>query len=657
MSKLLKSKFLIGAMIVTALFVGGLSVKTASASTTCNLGTTTLKYGMSGSSVTCLQTLLNVTPANGHFGPKTLAAVKSFQTTSNLKADGVVGPLSKTALLASIPVASSEPLCPNGMTLASNCVTAPVNPSIQGNCPTGYIATTPVAPTFAACMVAPTTSTFPEGCTSATGYSTTTGKLCSVTAPVITGKEGDLSVSLTSADTNNQATEGMTTPVLGFYGQATGSDLNVQYARVVLTNTGIGTKRLQSYASKVLVFMGSTQVGSMDVSDFSWSGDSYIGSIPLTGATISAGSANKQEFLIEVVANSPIDSGSATGLGTKVGDNYWNIEVPSIRFTDGTGVSMPSTNSSLDANFTFYKLANSGTLKLTVTKTTATPQVQNIQVSDTTTTTGVLLNEFTMKPVGADITIDRLTVNTNAITSTLTGTASDMIPSLTLKANGVKVAEIDNVAGGYNGGLTANTFQFNSDYNMVAGTTVIFDIYAKVNRIGTSTFAQGDSFVASYVNADTLTTVSGDTISATGSSNGNTQTFSSSGAFVTYSGESFTAVNLGNNPPATTVDGTISLKFTVNAFGDNDVNISQAQVVNQPAGSSVVAHAVTGATEDAAIVTCNSLTPVNGVYTIAAGDSATCTLASKFGSASGFVQLLISNVDNSAVSNIETSVY
>ena len=57
---------------------------------------TTLKQGSRGSDVTNLQNALksagyNVGSVDGIFGPKTLSAVKSYQTAKGLKADGIVG--------------------------------------------------------------------------------------------------------------------------------------------------------------------------------------------------------------------------------------------------------------------------------------------------------------------------------------------------------------------------------------------------------------------------------------------------------------------------------------------------------------------------------------------------------------------------------------
>jgi peptidoglycan hydrolase-like protein with peptidoglycan-binding domain len=74
-------------------------------------GDPTLRQGAKGASVTQLQNLLrnkgfNIA-ADGDFGPKTTAAVKSFQASRGLAADGVVGPKTWAALRAAPPPAPS----------------------------------------------------------------------------------------------------------------------------------------------------------------------------------------------------------------------------------------------------------------------------------------------------------------------------------------------------------------------------------------------------------------------------------------------------------------------------------------------------------------------------------------------------------------------
>jgi hypothetical protein len=66
-----------------------------------------ISYGQISGCVTDLQELLNKHGAHlvvdGDFGPATLAAVKSYQSSHGLSADGIVGPQTKASLVGSTP--------------------------------------------------------------------------------------------------------------------------------------------------------------------------------------------------------------------------------------------------------------------------------------------------------------------------------------------------------------------------------------------------------------------------------------------------------------------------------------------------------------------------------------------------------------------------
>src|SRR3989344_136762 len=99
MSKLLKSKFLLGSLVVAIMFVGVVVVNNiASAEEDCTI-TKTLRVGSKGDEVKCLQETVGVT-ADGSFGPITKAAVMDWQEENDLVADGIFGPRSRTAWLA-----------------------------------------------------------------------------------------------------------------------------------------------------------------------------------------------------------------------------------------------------------------------------------------------------------------------------------------------------------------------------------------------------------------------------------------------------------------------------------------------------------------------------------------------------------------------------
>ncbi len=148
MSNLLKSKIVLGFMVLAIAFVGFGMVATSHANAaTCDLGSTTLKQGMRGAAVECLQNMLAVSPQTGYFGTITKAKVMAFQTNKGLKADGVVGAMTRATLATQTVVVpptttpTTSDLCPNGNTLASNCATAPSTTTTTPGalCPNGYL--------------------------------------------------------------------------------------------------------------------------------------------------------------------------------------------------------------------------------------------------------------------------------------------------------------------------------------------------------------------------------------------------------------------------------------------------------------------------------------------------------------------------------------
>ena len=125
-------------MIVAVMIVGVAMVMPTAAKADCSISMT-LKQGMRNTEVSCLQAKLAVTPATGYFGTITKAAVMAYQANHDLKADGVVGPLTRATLATQVIVTPGDKdLCPNGMTLASNCTVLPggvvVPPAL---CPNG----------------------------------------------------------------------------------------------------------------------------------------------------------------------------------------------------------------------------------------------------------------------------------------------------------------------------------------------------------------------------------------------------------------------------------------------------------------------------------------------------------------------------------------
>ena len=188
MSKLLKSKFLLGAVIVAVMAVGAVAFATPVAAA-CTI-TSTLRVGSTGDQVACLQSIVGAT-ADGKFGPLTKASVMAWQSGHGLVADGVVGPLTRAVL------SSSGSTTTTGTTYSPGCSAG-----------TAYSSTTGQP-----CTSTVTSTNLPAGCTSTAGYSSTTGVSCATGEVTATATAtGPVTVTLA---TDNPASGSFIAPASG----------------------------------------------------------------------------------------------------------------------------------------------------------------------------------------------------------------------------------------------------------------------------------------------------------------------------------------------------------------------------------------------------------------------------------------------------------
>jgi len=606
-------KFLIGTLSVAALAF-------AMVVSAADFGSVTLKVGSKGEAVKTLQVLVGATPVDGVFGNMTKAKVMVWQAANGLTADGVFGPASK-AKAAGVVVTP-----PTGGTFPAGCTSA-----------AGFSTTT-----GASCA---TVSTLPAGCTSTAGFSSTTGASCSgaaVSTGALTGSAGEITVTETSTDVEDPAIEGQATKVLGFKVEASDSDVAIKTLKVTLENTDApgSSYRLANYVNSVDIMMGSTKVGSADAADFAKDGYSYSKSIALSDAVVKMGSSKKATFYVVINAATNIDS-------TDMTDSRWDIDVSNIRFQDATGVIMTSdslTNPSI-TGLEFGDLVSSGDVKMAISKGSSSPISGNVEVSDTSSTSDVLMLEFKLKATGSDLSFDQLTFD--LIGSMVTEDLSTMISDMTLK-KGSDVLASDPTFSSVTDMTSTAEFTLDDTYTVAEGTTDTFRVYAKIARL--DAFNSGDSlkvFLASSGIAPEDT--NGDIVQTpelSGSATGTVQTFLSQGAVVTYVSDSFVAEDLSGTTP---VNGTISMKFKVTAFGDSEITLAD--------DGSDLTYDIGDESEVSAILTSSDLTADGSDFIIPAGDTATFTLSVKYSGTDGFVQLELNDVAGTEVSNIKTAAH
>jgi len=551
-------KFLIGTF---ALALFALVASTASAD--CSI-VSTLKVGSTGAEVSCLQTKVGAT-ADGAFGPLTKASVMAYQSNHGLSADGVVGPLSRAVLNASLPVTP-------GTTVAGCQAGALFNALTGASC---------TAPVVTA------------GCPAGALFNSMTGASCTG-APVVTGAleggAGDLTITTSSTGVENKVGESKTEKVLGFKGEADGSDIAVTSLKVVLSNTGYldtgadttSSEKVSDYLDTVSVYMGSTKVGSADLADFtrdSGSPDTYTKTISLSNAIVREG--DKNSFFIEVTANDTIDSDD-------LADATIKTDIDSIRYQDATGMVL-STDllGDLDKTFTFTDATDSD--KIDLKASTNNPKDSTVAVDENNTTDDVLGLAFKL-----DVDSDSADVQINSLPITLSVTNFDLDASGTVGAedaadlSGAGVSTwIDSIVESVSVKIAGNTYEATMDdysganQDLIAGAGAVIytvdldtgDLVINAGDIEEAkvyiTFKEQDgnyneavTVTPSIVTATISAETSNDDLTVNGGQTGAKLTLSLSAA--TISG--LTGTSTQND--AGTV-GTFVFKFTVEADGGN----------------------------------------------------------------------------------------
>lgn len=625
-------KFLVGTFIVAAF-----ALVASSASADCSI-TTTLKVGSKGAEVSCLQTKVGAT-ADGSFGPMTKASVMAYQSNHGLSADGVVGPMSRAVLNGA--VSGNFPAgCTSASGFSATTGLSCVSLSANTFTPPGCTSASGFSPVTGGACVAVNANTFPAGCTSAAGFSPTTGASCAGTTPVVvtgplTGGAGDMDSSEIFTDVEVELVEGKSdVKNLGFKIEAQDSDIQVTNMKVTLTKGGSGSTYLDRYVSDVSVWMSGTKVATIATADFSKDSTGvYSKSVALANAVIKEGVGNKATFYITTSGISNIDTAD---MGAT-----WTIKVDNVRFQDGTGVIMIDDESVTSDALDVTDITTSGDVKLVVSKGAATPATSNVEVSDTSSTSDILMIEVKAKNTGADMTFDSLAFDITTDATTLTS----MIGELILKEGSTELASVSTFDAD-----ASQTVAFDLDetYTIKAGETKYFRVYATINDV--DNFAEGEYLKVSlneslsvFEVASTRTEIIED-----GSAVGEDQIFFSQGAVVKYVSETYAAYDPDLDY------GTLAMKFSITAMGDNDVVIKE--------DSSDVLYTLSGVTDSTVtdLISSTDVIVSGGNFTVTAGDTKTFTLSTKFASdtaPAGPFKITLISVDGTAVANVSTGVH
>ncbi|HUQ30070.1 MAG TPA: peptidoglycan-binding protein, partial [Candidatus Paceibacterota bacterium] len=256
-----------------------------------------LTIGSTGADVTALQSWLIAggysipAGATGFFGAQTQAALAAYQAKVGISpAAGYFGPITRAKVSGSATAGGTYPAgCTSnvgystttGMSCAASTTTLPAGCTST----VGYSTTTGMS------CAGTVSTTLPAGCTSTVGFSSTTGASCSggSSAAGLAGTDGSISdVTELGSYNNEDVAEGdSAVKVLGADIEASNDgDIALKSIKVSFDPAGnTGSDNLDDYLDSVSVWLGSTKVGSADVSDFSQdSDDLYTKTITLNGA-------------------------------------------------------------------------------------------------------------------------------------------------------------------------------------------------------------------------------------------------------------------------------------------------------------------------------------------------------------------------------------
>jgi len=439
------------------------------------------------------------------------------------------------------------------------------------------------------------TGTYPAGCTSTVGYSSTTGAKCdggTTTSTTLTGGTGDITLDDLSTYSGENVGEGASdVKVMGFSVEADdNSDVSVGSIKVEFFQaTTADSRKLEDYADKVTVWMGSTKVGEANPSDFSESSKYYSKSISLSNAVVKKGETAK--FYVAVDALDNLDGGD-------IDTDDWSVDLLSVRFTDADGVVTTETAdaSGTDGAGTYEKSfdfdtfasANAVTLKTALKTGSAADAINLAHVinveSGANDTDNVPVLNFTLKAEGSDLNITEIPV-----TLTVTGGSTD--ESALLKGANLLMGtdEIGNEVVANGGAVTFD----NLDITVKDGETVSFTVTVDIQDL-TGALTDGDTVQASITgtNADAIVAEdeTGEELSDTetsGSAVGIASTVHDSGIQVAFVTSTAVVSHAGDVANTTDSDqGTFTITFDVTAF-DGDMYIDGTKPTEGAAAASI----------------------------------------------------------------------
>ncbi len=342
-------KSFVGIFAIFALIAGVFAFTPSSASADCFISTT-LRLGMVGAEVQCLQSSLAI-PVTGVFDNTTRNAVINFQSSHGLVADGIFGPISRAAWVARASIvlqpgctstvgysATTGLSCAGAANLPAGCTSTVGYSPLTGikcdsssilppGCQPGYVFSVTTGRSCA------TNTKLPPGCTSLSGYSTTTGTKCDRVVDEDNDDDGELSGGEGSADYQLMSSlsdervgeDEENVEVAGLRIEAEGSDIELTEVRLVFDES-TATGDFEDYVDEVSVWLDGDLVGKADGDEFN-KDNNWSDVISLDDAIIREGDTGELVVAISAVSNlAEVNEGKS-----------WTVDFRQIRFEDAEG--------------------------------------------------------------------------------------------------------------------------------------------------------------------------------------------------------------------------------------------------------------------------------------------------------------------------------
>jgi peptidoglycan hydrolase-like protein with peptidoglycan-binding domain len=531
-------KFLIGTMALALMLTVVSSVSAFSGAT--------LKQGSKGADVIELQTLVGATPADGKFGPMTKAKVIAWQTNNGLKGDGVFGPASM----------------------------AKAKGAVSGNFPEGCTSAAGFSSTTGKACSSLNANTFPVGCTSAAGFSATTGAKCdgstTGTTPTPTGVVAEGYMTLQSAPVAVVSSVGQSEKgdaIMAFSVKAKGSDIKVQRVNVHLTSPVSALP--WKYFTNLSLYNDGTLLGTIPVNSTSLTENTFGRDYTamFDGMNVVVAKEGTANFIVKADIVDTLPTSLATY--TLAID-----QTNAIRGIDGIGLSQYVNDASAYNRTVTFTASTSG--HVTVVANGSNPLTMNVVTSATNVTTGITGLVFDLQNTSKyDVQIKTLTATLGNNNTTVSGyylyDGSNMIMSV--------------------GNPNSTTLSFTnlpSNFTVAANSTKTLTIKFDVAAAG----AGSQTVSVAYTGITAVDMNSNLLLAGTdlvGSATGLPQTFQSTGVIVNLVSATATSV-----PSTTGVSGyaTGTFVFTVKANGVNLAKLSTSvpayiAALVAPAGASL----------------------------------------------------------------------